>query len=138
ALADQTVQFLDRQTDEAAPAIALVRLRCAGAGRVVATRAEGAVAGAGQHDDPDIVIVLGVAHRLEHLLDGFGAERVQHFRAVDRDRRDAVALVIEDVLIGHGPYLRGSMLTPDDAAGRLGRARLHVGRGDALSRNEVL
>jgi hypothetical protein len=101
ALADHAVQFLDRQTDETAAAIALVRLRAAGARRIVAARAEGAVAGPGQHDNADIRILFGVAHGVEHLLDGVGAERVQHRRAVDRDRRDAVALVVEDVLIGH-------------------------------------
>ena len=102
ALANHAVQFLNRQTDETAAAIALIGLRAAGARRIVAARAEGAVPGPGQHDNADIRILFGVAHGVEHLLDGVGAKRIQHRRAVDRDRRDAVALVVEDVLIGHG------------------------------------
>jgi hypothetical protein len=101
AVADRAVKLLDRQADQAAAAIAAFLFRTGGAGRVVAARAEGAVAGAGQHDDTDVAVILGVAHRLEHLLDRLGAKRVQHLRPVDRDRRDAVALIVEDVLIGH-------------------------------------
>src|SRR5438067_12570457 len=51
--------------------------------------------------DADIGVVIAIAHRLEHLFDGLGAERVQHLGAVDRDRRDPVALVVEDDLISH-------------------------------------
>src|SRR5207237_235654 len=97
--------------DQAATAIAAFLFRTGGARRVVAARTEGAVAGAGQHDDADVAVVLGVAHRLQHLFDRLGAKRVQHLRPVDRDRRDAVALVVEDVVIGHGAALPGSMPT---------------------------
>jgi len=61
------VKFLDRQPDQAAAAIAAFFLRPGGARRVVAARAEGAVAGAGQHDDADVAVVLRIAHRLQHL-----------------------------------------------------------------------
>src|SRR5437764_2104501 len=117
ALADHAVQFLDRQTNETAAAIALVRLRAAGARRIVAARAKGAIPCPGQHDNADIGILFGVAHGLEHLLDGAGAERVQHRRAVDRDRRNAVALLVEDVLIRHEVYSRPVEFRP----GRCGR-----------------
>src|SRR5947207_6813590 len=102
AVADGAVQFLDRQTDETAAAIALVGLRAAGARRIVAARAEGAIPGPGQHDNTDIRILFGIAHGVEHLLDGVGAKRMQYLRAVDRHRRHAGALVVEDILIGHG------------------------------------
>jgi hypothetical protein len=118
AVADRAVQFLDRQADQTAAAIALVFLRAAGPRRIVAAGAEGAVAGAGQHDDADIGVIIGVAHRLEHLLDRLGAERIQHFRPVDRDRRNPVALVIEDVLIGHD-----ALSTGDRCDGRTMRRR---------------
>src|SRR4029077_13873569 len=95
------VQFLDRQADEAAPAIAAGLFGATGARRIVAAGAKGAVAGPGEHDDADRAVLLGIAHRAEHLLDGLGAERVQHLRAVDRDRRDPVALLVKDVLECH-------------------------------------
>src|SRR5204863_4867504 len=112
----------DRQADEAAPAIAALLLGAAGARRVVATRAEGAIAGPGQHDDADRPVVLGIAHRAQHLLDGLGAERVQHLRAVDRDRRDPVALLEEDVLELHHRDLRMPKIRNRRCGGAAARA----------------
>ena len=69
---------------------------------LVAAGAEGLVAGAGQHDDADVAVGPRGAERGHHLVDGLGAEGVAHLRPVDRDPRDAVARVVENVLERHG------------------------------------
>src|SRR5437868_3020319 len=46
------------------------------------------------------------------------AECVQHLRPVDCDRRDAVALVVEDVPIGHAVLLRRVRVPPGRCGGR--------------------
>ena len=55
----------------------------------VAARAEGLVAFAGQHHDRNILTLAADRERFSHLGDRHGREGVTHFRAVNRDLRDA-------------------------------------------------
>ena len=49
--------------------------------------------------NPNIAIMPGLQHRLGHLIDGFGAKRVADIGTIEGDARDALALVISDVVI---------------------------------------
>jgi len=89
------VQLLDRQSDGAAPVVvAVVR-------RLVAAGAERPLAGAGQHDAADLAVVARAVQRVDQLVAGGAAERVHLVRAVDRDPRNAVAHLVEEVLVFH-------------------------------------
>ena len=90
-VADGGVQLLHRQADGAAAVVvAVVR-------RLVAAGAEGAVAGAGQHDGADVAVVAGPVQRLDQLVAGLAAKGVHLVRAVDGDPGHAVADFVEDV-----------------------------------------
>ena len=69
---------------------------------LVAAGRERLVSGAGQHDDPHLRVAPGGAEGADQLVHGLGAEGVAHFGAVDGDPGDAVAGVVEDVVVGHG------------------------------------
>jgi hypothetical protein len=58
--------------------------------------------GAGQHDDAHAVVGLGVAQRVDHLVVSFDGGGIHRMRPIDRDGRDAVALVVENVVVWHG------------------------------------
>src|SRR5262249_29442941 len=81
----------DRQADGAAAAIAAFVRALVGAG------AEGAVAGARQHDHRDALVGAGAAERIDQLLAGLRGEGIVFLGAVDGDGRDAVANVEENV-----------------------------------------
>ena len=100
-VADQRLQLLDRHAVGAAALVAARR------GRLVAAGAEGAVAGAGQHDDADLLVPAGLQERLDQLLDRVRAEGVHHLRPVDGDGGDALLLLVEEVGVGgaHGCFL---------------------------------
>ena len=80
-----------------------------GAGGVadVAADAEGPLAGAGEDDHPDGLVVGRRLEGLGQLADGLAAEGVQAVGAVDRDRGAAGGHLVEDVLegVGHRPPL---------------------------------
>src|SRR5262249_18080216 len=84
-VANKRLQLLDRQTDGAAAAVAARMRALVGAG------AEGAVAGAGQHDHRDALVPAGAAEGVDELLAGLRRKGVVLFRPVDGDARDAVA-----------------------------------------------
>ena len=68
----------------------------------VAAGAEGAVAGAGDDDDPDFRIGAGVLDGLAHLGQRLAGEGVHHVGTVDGDpsgAADAAVLLEEDVLV---------------------------------------
>ena len=70
---------------------------------LVAARAEGLVAGAGEDDDADLTVELRAVHRVDQLLDRFRAEGVALVRPVDRDASDAFGEVVGDVgIVGCG------------------------------------
>ena len=73
----------------------------------VAAHAEGALAGAGEHDHPDGLVVGRRLERLGELGDGLGAEGVQALGPVDGDGGPPAADLVEDVLegVGHSPPL---------------------------------
>src|SRR5260370_37782140 len=56
---------------------------------------------AGQDDDADGIVALGLIEGLAKLLDRIGAKSVAILRAIDGDRGDRVAPPIEDVLALH-------------------------------------
>ena len=92
-VADQRLQFVDRQADGAAALVGALVRALVGAG------AERAVAGAAQHDHGDRLVPAGAAERVDQFLAGLRGEGVVFFRAVDRDLRDAVAHIEQDVLV---------------------------------------
>jgi hypothetical protein len=94
-VADNAVQFLDRQPRGAA-AVVLARMR-----RLVAARTERAVAGAGDHDGGDLLVPAGLHHRVQHFLDRLAAKCIHHVWSVDGDVGDLVALFVDDVLVAH-------------------------------------
>ena len=65
---------------------------------LVAARAEGLFAHAGQDDDADVCVVAGVVERAAHLHHRLRTEGVVNLGTVDRDLGDTVrALLIDDV-----------------------------------------
>src|SRR5919201_190439 len=95
-LAEPVVSVLER----AEPLPVLVRLAevLVGPGPEVRADAEGAVAGAGEHDDAQLVVprrVLGCVRELPQHLE---VEGVQAFRPVERDRRPPRILLVDDPL----------------------------------------
>jgi hypothetical protein len=66
---------------------------------LVAAGAEGLIAGAGEDDRADLEIVARLREGVAQLRQGRRAERVAAFGPVDRDLRDPVALLVEDVLV---------------------------------------
>ena len=74
---------------------------------VVAGR-EGFVAGAGQHDHPDVVVGQGVVPYPGQFLPGGRMDGVQAFRAVERDRGDVILLGEQRVFVSHESSLVGA------------------------------
>ena len=68
----------------------------------VSARAECLVAGAGQDDDADFRIIGRSLHRMRELFVGQRPYRISFLRPIDGDRRDAILVVIDDVLILQG------------------------------------
>src|SRR5712691_9999316 len=93
-VADERLQLVDRQADGAAAAVAAFMRALVGAG------AEGAVAGAGQHDDGDALVRAGATEGVDQFLAGLRREGIVLLGPVDGDARDAVANVEEDVPVG--------------------------------------
>ena len=79
------------------------------ADRLIAAGAEGLIAGAGEDDRADVEVVAGLRERVAELGQGRRPEGVATLGAVDRDPRDPVADVVEDVLVVAGalPLDRG-------------------------------
>ena len=106
----------DRLRDHADDGVQLrdAKLRVAGAVLVavlaahllVAAARERLVARARQDDHADVVVLPRVLERLDHLVDRQRTEGVAHLRTVDRDGRDAAALLVEDVRVRHAGSLR--------------------------------
>jgi hypothetical protein len=65
---------------------------------LVAARAEGERAGAGQDDHPDRGVLARALEGLRELDDGLGTEGVADLGTVDRDLRDAAGELVADVL----------------------------------------
>jgi hypothetical protein len=86
----------------------------------VGTGTEGA-ARAGDHDDADIVIGARCFHRMAHVTLHDGRPRIHAIGTVERDGRDLVADLVEDVLIGHRDLPVVSVI--DFFARPFGRAR---------------
>ena len=102
-----------------------------GAGGVgdIAAHAERALAGTGQHHDAHGLVVGSSLQRLTQFEDRLGAKRIEALRTVDRNRRPAIAGLVEDVLVCHaidshvvhvqgvkrtrdGPFGAGDRFTP--------------------------
>ena len=98
--ADEPLQI--QHVEPRRPALVLVARRAAHA--LVAAGAKGVLAvrvrpRAGQQHDADGRVLARVGEGVNHLEHRFRAERVALVRPVDRHLRDAVALVVEDVLV---------------------------------------
>ena len=76
---------------------------------LVAAGAEGLVAGAGEDDRADVEVVAGLGEGVAELGQGRRPEGVAALGPVDRDLRDPVGLLVEDVLVVAGalPLDRG-------------------------------
>src|SRR5260370_29407686 len=84
---------------------------------------------AGQDDDADGIVALGLIEGLAKLLDRIGAKSVAVLRAIDGDRGDRVAPPIEDVLEIHRlKYMAGHFALRPPAS------RIPSGRASAPSR----
>src|SRR4030095_3831045 len=84
------------ETDTASAAVAVgAALALVAAGR------ERAVARAGEDAHADARVVPRGLERVYQRVDGLRAERVQDLRPVDRDPRDAVGRLVEDVVVRH-------------------------------------
>jgi hypothetical protein len=116
--ADDAVQPVHVEADAARAAVPSLRALA-----LVAAGGERPIAGAGEHHDPDVAVLPGGAEGRDQLVDGPGAEGVQHLRPVDGDPGHAVARVVEDVLEGrHGVLSRaGPPLVKPVAGGHRGR-----------------
>src|SRR3989304_2266347 len=66
----------------------------------VAAAAE-VIAGAGEHDNANGRVVVGVVEGAEHLLHGVYRHRVVLLRAIDRDARDAAFQLLVVMLFVH-------------------------------------
>ncbi|MNT91041.1 hypothetical protein D3C72_2320770 [compost metagenome] len=65
---------------------------------LIAAGAEGFVAGAGENNGADAVVVAGIGQRFDHLFHRVRPEGITHLRTVNGDFSDAVAgLVVEDI-----------------------------------------
>jgi len=73
---------------------------------LVAARAEGFLAKAGQDDGAHLIVITGIGQRLQHLFDRAGAKGIAHLGTVDGDLGNAiVGLVIEDIFVTGGAIL---------------------------------
>ena len=79
---------------------ALVDVALGAAHRLVAAGTEGLVAGAGQDDGADGVVVVGTVEGVDQFGDRLRAKGVAPIPAVDRDPGDAFGSVVEDVGVG--------------------------------------
>jgi hypothetical protein len=70
--------------------------------------AEGALAGAGEDDHPNRLVIGGRLKGLTQLPDGLGAEGVQAIGPVDGDRRATAVDLVQDVLVAQ----RSPLLDP--------------------------
>src|SRR5205823_1991263 len=66
-----------------------------------------AAAGTGEHDDAHAVVIGGTPHGVAHLVAHGAGPGVELVGTVERHGRDAVAHVIENVLVGHSMSLPG-------------------------------
>jgi hypothetical protein len=99
-VADGAVQFFHRQAHGAAAVVV------AAVGGLVATGAEGAVAGAGQHDGGDLLVPAGAHQRVQQFLDRLAAEGVHHLGAVDGNGGHRILFGVQDVCVVHGSHCR--------------------------------
>jgi hypothetical protein len=67
----------------------------------VGARHECLLAGAGHHNRPDLLVVLQGEHRTSQLVERLGVERVQNLGSVDRDDRDGLVAIDEQVVERH-------------------------------------
>ncbi len=90
-VADDRLEFVNRQADDAAAIILAVL------GALVAAGAEGLVAGAGQHHARHPAVIGGQLEGRDHFLDRLRAEGVVQLGPVDDDPGGPAADFIEDV-----------------------------------------
>src|SRR5439155_4350260 len=86
---------------------------------LVAAGREGLVARAAQDDHPDLLVLPRGAEGRDQLLDGLGTEGVSHLWPVDGDPCDAVAHLVQNVLVSHGPP-RSDVVEPPRLRTQLG------------------
>ncbi|MNR20717.1 hypothetical protein D3C85_1375740 [compost metagenome] len=73
---------------------------------LIAARAEGFIAFAGQNDRADVIVVARVGHCLHHLFDGQRTKRVTHLRTVNGDFGNTVGrFVITNIRVAFGAVL---------------------------------
>ena len=83
---------LHLQVEHVGGGTAFVDIAFLAAHLLVAARTEGLVAGAGQDDGANGVVVVGAMEGVDQLLDGFRAEGIAPIRPVDGDLGDPSAV----------------------------------------------
>ena len=95
-VANGAMDFFDGQTDGAAAFVSAIMFR------LIAAGAERPVAGATEHDHPDIPVPPGPAERVGQFVAGPGAKGVVDLGAVDNDPGRALALLIQNIFVRYG------------------------------------
>jgi hypothetical protein len=92
-LTDQPVQVLDLEQSRSRGAV----VAGLGALLLVAAGAKGTIARTGEADDPDVGTRPGALQALDQLVHGTCPKGIHPLRPVDRDRRQAILHLVEDV-----------------------------------------
>jgi hypothetical protein len=98
--ADLNVEIADVKTANALLGdLIIAEVSVVAADPLVAARAERLVPGTGEDDRRDPDVVTGPGEGVAKLRERGGAECVPHLGTVDRDLRDRIAALVEDVLV---------------------------------------
>src|SRR5947199_323057 len=118
---DRLLEVDDAQRHASAAVTMLVRGRAVGAierpaaGAEVGARAERA-AGAGDDHRPHAIVGIRRVERGDELVDRARGDGVEAVGTVQRDRRDGVGDVVQDLLVGHGALPRAILPDMSEAA----------------------
>src|SRR5690606_1085627 len=115
------LQVLDRPRHLVDPvgqhALALDRGRLDLVERLQVDAAAEAVAGAGQHDHPDVLVLLCITQRLRPGVDHRPGERPQIARAVQPDHRHAAVDLVDQLVLSHRSLLSLRDISPSFSRG---------------------
>src|ERR1019366_397773 len=114
------LHLFHRQTDGATPYVTLA---------LIASSAKGLVAGAGQHDDADVLVPAGLGEGLDEFLAGLRPKRVVDLGTVDGDGGYTAFFVVDDVFECRGSLSAGGCA---ESGGHCNPARNCGLRGERL------
>ena len=107
-IADQALQFFNRQADHAA-AIILPIMRA-----LIATSAKGAIARTSQHNHADRFVPTRAVQRMDQFFAGLAAKGIHHLRAIDGDGCNTILRFKQNILIGHDAFPQPAMVRPPE------------------------